>query len=223
MTGICGATELMLFFIHANETDPIMLLFVIIALNVFVFIAWNFPVFAGPEFLFANFLVSWNALAEGRYWTLVTSVFSHNMLWHLLLNMLVLRSFGPILLATLGTARFLLFYLGAGIVSSATHALVSAVVLGEPSIPALGASGALSGLVLLFSCMFPREKLLLLGLIPVPALIGALIFIGLDLWGLVAQAEGGGLPIGHGAHLGGAMAGILYYLFYMRPRLSSRS
>jgi membrane associated rhomboid family serine protease len=50
-------------------------------------------------------------------------------------------------------------------------------------------------------------------------MVGALAFIGLDVWGLIAQAEGGGLPIGHGAHLGGAFTGILYYFLFLRGRI----
>ena len=87
---------------------------------------------------------------------------------------------------------------------------------------ALGASGAIAGLVLVFSLIFPREKILLMGIIPVPALFGALAFVGLDLWGLTAQAHGGGLPIGHGAHLGGALTGMLYYVFFLRRRIRRR-
>jgi membrane associated rhomboid family serine protease len=71
----------------------------------------------------------------------------------------------------------------------------------------------------LFALLYPREKLLLFGIIPLPAMFGALAFVGLDVWGVVAQAQGGGLPIGHGAHLGGALTGLLYYLFVLRPRL----
>ncbi|MCB0356276.1 MAG: hypothetical protein KDD40_04675, partial [Bdellovibrionales bacterium] len=48
-------------------------------------------------------------------------------------------------------------------------------------------------------------------ILPVPAIFGALAFVGLDLWGLYTQTQGGGLPIGHGAHLGGAFTGICYY------------
>ena len=48
------------------------------------------------------------------------------------------------------------------------------------------------------------------------AIIGALLFVGLDAAGLVWQVEGGGLPIGHGAHLGGAATGVLYYLLVIR-------
>jgi membrane associated rhomboid family serine protease len=192
---------------------------VIIALNAVVFFLWYSSKVPQNAFMADNFLVSWTGLQEGRYWTLLTSVFSHNMLWHLLINMFVLRSFGGIIELVAGRKFFILFYLFAGIFSSLCHCLVSAFLLNRPELPALGASGAIAGLVLLFSLMFPKEKILLLGIIPLPALFGALIFIALDVWGLVAQAEGGGLPIGHGAHLGGSLAGILSYFFIIRKRM----
>jgi membrane associated rhomboid family serine protease len=91
---------------------------------------------------------------------------------------------------------------------------VSAFLLGQPDLPALGASGAISGVVILFSLMIPQARILLLGIIPMPAIVGALLFVGLDIIGLVAQTEGGGLPIGHGAHLSGALAGAVTYLLF---------
>ena len=72
-------------------------------------------------------------------------------------------------------------------------------------------------MILLFAFIYPRARILLFGLIPVPALAGALGFVGLDVLGLIWQAEGGGLPIGHGAHLGGALTGVLYYFLVIRP------
>lgn len=164
-------------------------------------------------------MVSWNALEGGRWWVLLTSAFSHIYFWHFLLNMYVLMSFGSLLERLLGRLRFLRFYISAGVVGSFCHALVSAWILGEPDLPAVGASGAIAGLILVFSFLFPKEKILIFGLIPVPAIWGALLFIGLDVWGLVAQAGGGGLPIGHGAHLGGALTGIVYYFGVLRSRL----
>lgn len=191
---------------------------VLLVINLLVFMCWEFAGEAGLEFMIDNFLVSWTGLAEGRIWILLTSVFSHNMLLHILMNMFVLTSFGPIVEQTLGSMRFLRFYLVAGIISSFAHAAVSAWIIGDPSIPALGASGAIAGMILLFCLFYPREKILLFAFIPVPAFVGAALFVGLDIWGLVAQAEGGGLPIGHGAHLGGAFTGICYYL-YLRAKL----
>ena len=49
-------------------------------------------------------------------------------------------------------------------------------------------------------------------------IIGALMFVAIDVWGLVAQTKGGALPIGHGAHLGGALCGALFWFFYLRGR-----
>lgn len=169
-----------------------------------------------PKYMESHFAVSWNGVAEGYYWPLLTSVFSHNLFLHLLLNMLVLRSFGTLIEQVLGSWRFLKFYLVAGASGSLVHILVSKFLLNEPSVSAVGASGAIAGLVLVFSLLFPKEKILLFFVIPLPAMLGAFALVGLDLWGLMAQSKGGGLPIGHGAHLGGALAGILYYTFVLR-------
>jgi membrane associated rhomboid family serine protease len=165
-----------------------------------------------------NFLVSWNYLEQGRVWTLVTSVFSHNMLFHLMINMFVFYGFGTALEIILGAKRFLKFYLIAGIFGSFGHCFVSTFFLDQPNLPALGASGAIAGVIVLFSFMFPKEKLLLLGLIPMPAMFGAILFVGLDIWGLIAQTQGSSLPIGYGAHLGGAIFGALYYLIFLKRK-----
>lgn len=185
-------------------------------INLGIFVVWNF---APLEWMTDNFTVSWSLLAEGRYWTLITAAFSHNWLLHFLINMLVLRSFGSTVELSIGTRNFIQLYLFAALISSLGHALVSNFILGLPKMGALGASGPIAGIVLVFALMFPREKILLFGIIPLPALVGALAFVGLDVWGLIAQAEGGGLPIGHGAHLGGALAGTIYYFKRIRPSL----
>jgi membrane associated rhomboid family serine protease len=83
----------------------------------------------------------------------------------------------------------------------------------KPEMPALGASGAISGTVVLFALMFPQAKIFILGILPLPAIWGAVLLVGLDLWGLVSQTAGGDLPIGYGAHLGGAFTGLIYYFF----------
>ncbi len=198
---------------------PVVL--VLLLANTAVFILWQV---AGTNPLMTeHFLVSWSGLEAGRYWTLLSSEFSHIAFVHFFLNMYVLASFGPIVESTIGSGRFLGFYLVAAIVSSLAHASVSAFFLGQPELPALGASGAISGVILLFSCMYPRAGILLFFVIPVPALIGALLFVGLDVVGLIAQTEGGGLPIGHGAHLGGAATGVAYYLIVARRLLNGRT
>lgn len=190
--------------------------FLIVKLNIAVFILWWLSPFINPNFMIQNFLVSWDGLMAGRIWTLITSVFSHNMFFHIFINMYAFFGFGAVLESVMGSKRFLRFYLAAGIFASFCHALVSAFLLHEPSLPALGASGAISGVILLFSLMFPQERILLLGIIPVPAFTASIFIIGLDLWGLFEQTRGGTLPIGHGAHLGGAFYGFIYYFVAVR-------
>lgn len=185
----------------------------ILVVNLIVFAMWYT---APPIFMAKNFLVSWLSLEQGRYWTLLTSAFSHNMFFHFIINLFVLRSFGPILENVLGPKKYLQFYLTAAIISAISHACVSNYLMHEPGQMALGASGAVAGLILLFSLLFPKEKILLLGIIPLPAIFGALAFIALDIWGLVSQTQGGGLPIGHGAHLGGSLTGILFFLLFKK-------
>jgi len=193
---------------------------VIIAINVLIFLAWQAARVDQTleQVMAGNFLVSTSHLLQGHWWTLVTSAFSHIDFWHIAINMFVLWSFGSVLERLWGTRIFVIFYLVAAVVASASHCFVSSVLMGSPNIPALGASGAVSGLLLAFALLFPKHKILVFGVIPMPALVGALAFVAIDLWGLFAQSQGGGLPIGHGAHLGGALCGLLFWASYLRTR-----
>ncbi|MGZ3669521.1 MAG: rhomboid family intramembrane serine protease [Bdellovibrionota bacterium] len=188
----------------------------IIAANVAVFFLWLILGMDDHGFMAQNFLVSWTGLREGRVWTLFTSVFSHATFLHLFLNMIVLRSFGAVMEQALGQKQFIRFFLAAGAIASLSHCLVSAFILGDPALPALGASGAISGLVLLFALLFPGQRILFFGIIPLPALWAAVILVGIDTWGLIEQVRGGGLPICYGAHIGGALTGLLYYVLFLR-------
>jgi rhomboid-like protein len=194
-------------------------LIIILVLNLLVYLGWRFAA-TEAEFVFMakNFLVSWDAVMEGRFWTLLTSVFSHASFFHLLFNMLALSSFAGIMLQVLGVANFTVFYLLAGLAGSVAHITTSAFLMHDPGMNALGASGAVAGIVLLFSLIFPKEKLLIMGIIPVRAIWGAIALMGLDVWGLITQTQGGGFAIGHGAHLGGALVGIIYFLIFKSRR-----
>jgi len=195
---------------------------VIVGINVIVFLLWLVAVHGSDlwTFLATNFLVSTHRLEQGMWWTLVTAAFSHQELWHLALNMIVLWSFGSVLERLVGVRVFTVFYLSAAVVSSASHCFVSSFLMHNDQLSALGASGAVSGVLIAFALLFPRNKILLFGVIPIPALIGALLFVGLDLWGLTAQTRGAALPIGHGAHLGGALCGFIFWATYLRGRFS---
>jgi len=194
---------------------------VIVGLNAVVFVAW-LAAARGSELwslLAVNFMVSTNRLEHGLWWTLITAAFSHQELWHFLLNMVVLWSFGSVLERLLGSRLFTVFYLVSAVVSSASHCLVSSFLLGDDRIAALGASGAVSAVLIAFALAFPRNKILLFGIVPIPALVGAALFVAIDLWGLFAQTRGAALPIGHGAHLGGALCGAVLWALLLRGRL----
>ncbi|TVP58999.1 MAG: rhomboid family intramembrane serine protease [Gemmatimonadales bacterium] len=193
-----------------EQRSPLTVTNLLVFLNVVVFLCWiGLP----TPFMAEHFLVSWDHVVGGRPWVLLSSVFSHTMVFHLLINMIVLMSFGPPLEKLMGWRRFLAFYLLAGFIGSVAHATTSRFLMESGDMPALGASGAIAGLLLVFSLAFPKARVLLFFIIPIPAIVAALAFIGIDIWGLIAQMDDGGLPIGHGAHLGGAFTGILYYLF----------
>lgn len=183
-------------------------------INIAVFVMWFGCVYiaGGDQFMLNNFLVSWDSLTDGRIWTLLTSAFSHNMIFHIFINMFVLRGFGTIMSEEMGAKKFLIFYLLAGMGGSLVHSLVSNFWMNQPDLPALGASGAIAGIIIYFSFLFPEEKILLLGIIPVRAMWGAVILVAFDVWGLLEQTRGGGTLIGHGAHLGGAAIGIGWFL-----------
>jgi len=186
----------------------------IIRLNIVVFISW---IFIDTDFMVDNFLVSSRSLSEGRIWTLVTSIFSHNMFFHLLLNMFVLYGFARILEEILGPKNFFIFYLISGLMGSIGHCLTSSFLLNDPGLQALGASGAISGVLVVFSLMFPMQLVFLLGFLPLPAILATVLFIGSDVWGLIAQSKGSRIPIGYGAHLGGALSGFIYYFLILKP------
>lgn len=184
----------------------------IIQLNVLIYAGWYAAAFTGSsDFMVKHFLVSWSALLDGRPWTVLTSVFSHNMLVHLFLNLFVLYNFGPLMESLLGSKRFLGFYLSAGLFGSLGHCLASAFILHQPQLMALGASGAISGVIILFALLFPKERIFLFGFVPLPAIWAGMLFIALDLSGLISQTRGSSIPIGYGAHLGGALCGIIYF------------
>jgi membrane associated rhomboid family serine protease len=187
----------------------------IIMLNVFVFLMW---IIIDTQFMINNFLVSTDSILQGRVWTLITSVFSHNLPFHLLINMLVLFSFGRVMEGILGPKRFLSLYFIAGIMGSLSHCFTSSIILSNSSLPALGASGAISGILVFFSLMFPKQLIYIFGLIPIPAMVGTIIFVSIDLVGLFTQAAGSSVPIGHGAHLGGALAGFIYFRYLKLPK-----
>ena len=151
------------------------------------------------------------------YITLLTSMFMHGGIMHLLGNMLFLWIFGDNLEDRLGHIRYLLFYLVTGIIASLTHVFTTVAVNGAGSeqalIPALGASGAISGVMGGYIMLFPHRRVTVIMfrmLTQVPS------YVAIGMWflfqlisGLGAFGEGSqGGGIAFSAHIGGFIAGL---------------
>jgi membrane associated rhomboid family serine protease len=161
------------------------------------------PIFA----VFAEYLALW-PLGENFWpWQLLTYMFMHGGLVHLLFNMLALWMFGMELETIWGSRRFLVFYLVCGLVAGVANILV-APLLGQTA-PTVGASGAVFGVLIAFAMLFPDRLIYLYFLLPVKAKYLVTAYIGLELFfGVTGTTDG----IAHMAHLGGAAAGFLMVL-----------
>jgi membrane associated rhomboid family serine protease len=141
--------------------------------------------------------------------TIFTSMFMHAGWMHLLGNMLFLWIFGDNVEERLGRARFLIFYLACGVAAALAQVAVSA----ESSIPNLGASGAISGVLAGYLVLIPKGRVrVLMGarVVSLPALVVIGIWIVLQLISGVSSftqpGQTGG--IAYMAHIGGFVAGL---------------
>jgi membrane associated rhomboid family serine protease len=147
-------------------------------------------------------------------WQLVTYLFIHSGISHLLFNMLALWMFGVPLEQTWGTKRFLKYYflcgVGAGLCDVALHAVV-----GNWGTRTVGASGAIYGLLMAFGVLFPNQTVLMDFLFPIKAKYMVMIYGAIEL--LLAFSVNDG--VSNIAHLGGMVFGYVY-LKGRLPRLS---
>jgi membrane associated rhomboid family serine protease len=139
-------------------------------------------------------------------WTLVTSVFAHApaQISHILFNTLILLFFGATVERLIGTRRFTMLFLGAGVIAGiAQVALMSA--LGQDS-AALGASGALQGLMGALVILAPTLTVLVFFIIPAPLWALVILYVLLDIVGFITPDS----PVANVAHLAGLAVGIAY-------------
>lgn len=136
-----------------------------------------------------------------RPWTLVTYMFLHGGISHLLFNMLGLFFFGSRVEMRLGPQRFLTLYFIAGI----TGALLSLPF--TPNVQIIGASGGVFGIMMAFAMFWPRERIYIWGVLPVEARVLVVVTTAMALWSGLGGGSGG---IAHFAHLGGYLGAWLY-------------
>jgi membrane associated rhomboid family serine protease len=146
------------------------------------------------------------------FWsTLITSMFLHGGWMHLGGNMLYLWIFGDNLEKVMGAFRFLTFYLVCGLAASFAHIAFG----GGSNVPAVGASGAISGVLGGYLLLFPRNRVRVLtraGITSVPAILvlGFWIFIQfINGIGSMARTSETGGGVAYMAHIGGFVAGLV--------------
>jgi membrane associated rhomboid family serine protease len=139
-------------------------------------------------------------------WQLLTYIFLHGGISHILFNLLALWMFGGELENYWGSKKFLFYFLFCGI-----GAGICTVVL-TPSgiIPVIGASGAIYGLLLAFGWLFPDRRIYIYFLLPIPAKYFVIIF---GLIELISSMEGTGGGVAHLTHLGGLLFGLFYMAY----------
>jgi rhomboid family protein len=188
----------------------------LLIVNTAVFVLWSI----GPDSLQSSvlrYLALHPAavLKSGAFWQLVTYLFLHGGIWHLIFNMLTLWMFGTPLERDWGTRRFLKYYficgIGAGLFDVTLNALI-----GNWNTSTIGASGAIYGLLLGFGVCYPDVTVLMGFLFPIKAKYMVMIYAAVELW----MSTGVNTGVSNIAHLGGMAVGFVYLKSGMMSRRS---
>lgn len=159
--------------------------------------------------------------------TILTSMFLHGGVWHLVGNMLYLFIFGAAVEYRMGPPRYAAFYLASGIAA----ALATVWIAPESRVPVIGASGAIAGVLGAYFIFYPRGRILtilpifvFIQFIEVPAVIYLLLWFAMQLYaGLEVGGQGartGG--VAWWAHVGGFLFGISLAPILAKPRPTRR-
>jgi len=146
------------------------------------------------------------------YITLITSMFMHGGIGHILGNMLFLWIFGDNVEDRLGHLQYLLFYIIVGILASLAHVATCVLLKSDLLTPSLGASGAISGVMGAYLLFYPNNSVTVLifrFVTTVPAIVAVGLWFVMQLFsGLMELGAGEGGGVAYGAHIGGFIAGI---------------
>ncbi|UCH15238.1 MAG: rhomboid family intramembrane serine protease [Bacteroidales bacterium] len=204
-----------------SERFPIVN-WLIIIVNIIVFIYELTLNGAEAEAFFYKFglVPSQTNLTSGNQYTFFTNMFLHGGWGHFIGNMWVLYIFGDNVEDRMGKVRYFFFYIIAGLIASFTHYMLHR----NSPVPAIGASGAISGIMAAYMFLFPRSKIL--SFVPVffiPLLIPIPAFIFIAIW-FIGQVFNGtytllfsptATGIAFWAHIGGFLGGLILYKFFL--------
>ncbi len=199
----------------------------LVALNVAIFVfeslALDYPAIASfgivPVQLFHAAMMGGAVIEPGgvpvpERFTLVTYMFLHNDIVHLFGNMLFLWVFGDNVEDAVGHVRFAVFYMACGVTAGLAHAAMQP----DSTVPLIGASGAVAGVISAYLMLHPSIRVWVLALKIIPLRISALLALGawiLSQIVMVLMPQAG--PIAWWAHIGGLVAGAILVLFMRQP------
>ncbi|OHD18275.1 MAG: hypothetical protein A2Y34_05865 [Spirochaetes bacterium GWC1_27_15] len=190
-------------------------------INVILFIPYiTYKIFQIP-YLYAivsNFLNlninhpnNFYSINDGAYWQILSAMFMHGGIFHIIFNMYALYIFGKPLINKWGGTKFLLFYLTTGILANIASVFI--FMQSNNPISLLGASGAIYAVLLAFVTYYPDIKLYFFALLPIKAKWAILLFTGIELFSELTNFNDG---IAHITHLFGFLFGFFYLLFFFR-------
>lgn len=146
-------------------------------------------------------------------WTPLTYMFLHANAVHLIFNMIGIFFFGPRLETRIGGRDFARLYFIAGLVAAGFTLVFS------PYTPVVGASGAVLGVLIGYAMFWPDEPIYIYFVLPVPAMVLVVAYVGISLFGGFSGAQDG---IAHFAHLGGLVGGWGYLRWRRRKRTPAK-
>ncbi len=145
------------------------------------------------------------SIKAGEQYRMITSAFLHGDMMHLVFNMLTLYFFAPIVIYSFGVLPLFLIYFGSLVAGSL---LTLYFHKNDYSYRAIGASGAVVGVLYSAILLNPNMELRLFFAIPIPAYLFGIGYLLYSIYGMKAKSDN----IGHTAHFGGAIAGYLITL-----------
>ena len=201
----------------------------LIIINVIVFIA----TLVNENLMTTAFALYYPTSPNFHWWQIITHMFMHGGFWHIFFNMYTLFIFGCVVERIIGSKKFLLFYFICGLGAVGLHFLVQyfqmqsymeAAAAGSAaayqsiamikSIPTVGASGAIYGVLIGYAMLFPESKMTLI--FPPVTLSAKWMVVGFAAIELLTGVTGWASGVAHFAHLGGMLIGWLLILFWKK-------
>lgn len=183
---------------------------IIIAITALV----TFTGLSNPTF-FDKFKFNISSIKAGEQYRMITSGFLHADWFHFAFNMFSFYSFATFLTQEFSTINFLLIYFGSMVIGSV---LTYFIHKDESNYSAIGASGAVMGIIYCAILLYPEIELRLFFAIPIPGYIFAFLYLAYSIYGMKGQYDN----IGHTAHLGGAVGGLLITLLLVPSLFETR-